>query len=54
MGLALFEVVIVVEDAFGIPIPDEDMSRIPTPAALVDYLLEKLAPKPEARFFQAV
>jgi hypothetical protein len=47
MGLALFEVVIVVEDAFGIPIPDEDMSRIPTPAALADYLLEKLAPKPE-------
>jgi hypothetical protein len=48
MGLALVEVVIVAEDAFGIPIPDEDMDRIPTPRALVDYLLEKLAPTPEA------
>jgi len=48
MGLALYEVMIVVEDAFGIPIPDEDIPRIPTPAALVDYLLEKLVPTPEA------
>ena len=48
MGLALVEVVIVVEDAFGIPIPDEDESRIATPRALVDYLMEKLAPSPEA------
>jgi hypothetical protein len=48
MGLALVEVVIVAEDAFGIPIPDEDMDRIATPRALVDYLLEKLAPSPEA------
>jgi hypothetical protein len=49
MGLALVEVVtIVVEDAFGIPIPDEDMQRIATPRALVDYLMEKLAPPPEA------
>jgi len=47
MGLALVEVVIVVEDAFGIPIPDEDMQRIATPRALVDYLMEKLAPSPE-------
>jgi hypothetical protein len=47
MGLALYEVVIVVEDAFGIPIPDQDMDQIPTPAALVDYLLEKLAPASE-------
>lgn len=47
MGLAFYEVMIVVEDAFGIPIPDEDMARIPTPAALVDYLLEKLVPTPE-------
>ena len=48
MGLALVEVVIVTEDAFGIPIPDEDMDRITTPRALVDYLMEKLAPAPEA------
>jgi hypothetical protein len=48
MGLALVEVVIVTEDAFGIPIPDEDMGRIATPRALVDYLMEKLAPPPEA------
>jgi hypothetical protein len=48
MGLALYEIMIVVEDSFGIPIPDEDMARIPTPAALVDYLLEKLVPTPEA------
>lgn len=48
MGLALVEVVIVVEDAFGIPIPDEDVDRIATPRALVDYLMEKLAPPPEA------
>jgi hypothetical protein len=48
MGLALVEVVIVVEDAFGIPIPDEDMQRIATPRVLVDYLMEKLAPSPEA------
>jgi hypothetical protein len=48
MGLALVEVVIVTEDAFGIPIPDEDMDRITTPRALVDYLMEKLAPPPEA------
>jgi len=47
MGLALVEVVIVTEDAFGIPIPDEDMDRIATPRALVDYLMEKLAPAPE-------
>ena len=47
MALALYEVVIVVEDEFGIPIPDEDMGRIPTPAALVDYLMDKLAPAPE-------
>ena len=48
MGLALVEVIIVVEDAFGIPIPDEDEHRIPTPRALVDYLMEKLAPSSEA------
>jgi hypothetical protein len=48
MGLALVEVVIVTEDAFGIPIRDEDMDRITTPRALVDYLMEKLAPPPEA------
>lgn len=48
MGLALVEVTIVVEDAFGIPIPDEDEHRIATPRALVDYLMEKLAPSPEA------
>jgi len=47
MGLAIFEVAIVVEDAFGVPIPDEDMGRITTPAALVDYLLDKLVPSPE-------
>jgi hypothetical protein len=48
MGLALVEVTIVIEDAFGIPIADEDMDRIATPRALVDYLMEKLAPSPEA------
>ena len=48
MGLALVEVTIVVEDEFGIPIPDEDEQRIATPRALVDYLMEKLAPPPEA------
>jgi len=48
MGLALVEVTIVVEDEFGIPIPDEDEHRIATPRALVDYLMEKLAPPPEA------
>lgn len=44
MGLAMVEMVIVVEDEFGIPIPDSDMSLIPTPRALVDYLVDKLAP----------
>ncbi|MGO9288285.1 MAG: phosphopantetheine-binding protein [Polyangia bacterium] len=39
MGLALVEVVIVTEDEFGIPIPDEDMDRLATPRALVDYLM---------------
>lgn len=47
MGLALVEVVIVTEDEFGIPIPDEDEHRITTPRALVDYLVEKLAPPAE-------
>ncbi len=44
MGLAMVEMVIVVEDEFGIPIPDRDMALIPTPRALVDYLVGKLAP----------
>lgn len=44
MGLAMVEMVIVVEDEFGIPIPDKDMALISTPRALVDYLVEKLTP----------
>ncbi len=42
MGLDLVEFAIAVEDAFQLPIPDEDWEHLRTPGKLVDYLLAHL------------
>jgi acyl carrier protein len=47
MGLDLVELVIEIESAFGIEIPDEDASNIQTVGQLYDYILAKL-PSPES------
>lgn len=45
MGLALVEMIMDVEEHFGIEIPDEDAAEIRTVGALHSYLLQRLAEK---------
>lgn len=42
MGLGLVELVMEIEDEFGITIPDEEASRIETVGQTFDYLLDRL------------
>jgi len=42
LGLELVELILAVEESFGIDIPDEDAQRIRTPNQLVDYLVSRL------------
>ena len=42
MGLELVELVLAVEESFGIDIPDEDAQRLGTPNQLVEYLVSRL------------
>jgi len=45
MGLDLVELVLVIEDEFGVHIDDEDASRLETPGAVADYLCSRLRTK---------
>lgn len=42
MGLDIVELIIAVEDAFGLAIPNADAERLATPGRLIDYLASRL------------
>jgi hypothetical protein len=44
MGLDVIEMVMEVESAFGIDIPDADAARLTTVGALYDYVARQTAP----------
>jgi hypothetical protein len=43
MGLDLVELVLSVEEKFGIELPDEDAARLRTPRQLIEYVCSKVA-----------
>ncbi|MDA2812991.1 phosphopantetheine-binding protein [Nocardiopsis sp. RSe5-2] len=42
-SLALLEVAVLVEQEFGVAIPDEEIAELTTPRLTIDYVNERLA-----------
>lgn len=45
MGLDSVQLVMDLEEAFGIEIPDEDAARLETPRMVLDYVAARLPPE---------
>ena len=43
MGLVLVELVMAVEERFGVPIPDQETQHLKTPRQLVDFVAKRVA-----------
>jgi len=47
MGLTIVEIVIHLEQEFGVDLPDTEAGRLTTPGKLVDFIVEKLGASAE-------